>query len=265
MLYRLSYPGFDSASRRKPHEAPPARLSSAPGSPQRCLSSGNVTRLSVAMLPGCMNRCRFLCLSVNPHGSLALPRSSSEKQRGMATLCDRSATSRRPSQPRCCVSTLAAHGARTTGGRLEWCRWGSIRSSGHSALSSKVPQHPTWEPVAESQLPPPTKVSPDLVDKLERLALVDFENQEGVDCLEKAIRFADQLHVVNTEGVEPMDSVLEDRTLYLREDTVREGDHAEELLRLSRNTVEEYFVAPPGNIPLPKREERSAMLKQASF
>lgn len=57
----------------------------------------------------------------------------------------------------------------------------------------------------------PTKVSPDLVDKLERLALVDFGSKEGVDCLEKAIRFADQLHVVNTDGVEPMDSVLEDR------------------------------------------------------
>lgn len=54
-------------------------------------------------------------------------------------------------------------------------------------------------------------MSPDLVDRLERLALVDFRNQEGVARLEKAIRFADQLHVVDTEGVEPMDSVLEDR------------------------------------------------------
>ncbi len=52
------------------------------------------------------------------------------------------------------------------------------------------------------------------MDKLERLALVDFGSKEGVDSLEKAIRFADQLHVINTDGVEPMDSVLEDR--YLR-------------------------------------------------
>lgn len=56
-----------------------------------------------------------------------------------------------------------------------------------------------------------TRVSPDLLDKLERLALVDFGSKEGVDCLEKAIRFADQLHVINTDGVDPMDSVLEDR------------------------------------------------------
>lgn len=36
------------------------------------------------------------------------------------------------------------------------------------------------------------------------------------------------------------------RALYLREDAVQEGDCAEELLQLSKNTVEEYFVAPPG-------------------
>lgn len=57
----------------------------------------------------------------------------------------------------------------------------------------------------------PTQIPADLVDKLERLALVDFRTKQGLDCLEKAIRFADQLHVVDTTGVEPMDSVLEDR------------------------------------------------------
>uniref|UniRef100_A0A672T816 Glutamyl-tRNA(Gln) amidotransferase subunit C, mitochondrial n=1 Tax=Sinocyclocheilus grahami TaxID=75366 RepID=A0A672T816_SINGR len=105
----------------------------------------------------------------------------------------------------------------------------------------------------------PTRVSPDLVDKLERLALVDFGSKEGVDCLEKAIRFADQLHVINTDGVEPMDSVLEDRELYLRDDTITEGECAEELLQLAKQKVEDlhlFFNA--GNIPLPKREERSA-------
>lgn len=40
---------------------------------------------------------------------------------------------------------------------------------------------------------------------------MDFRNQEGLACLEKAIRFADQLHVVDTDGVDPMDSVLEER------------------------------------------------------
>uniref|UniRef100_A0A3Q2Y2T1 Glutamyl-tRNA(Gln) amidotransferase subunit C, mitochondrial n=1 Tax=Hippocampus comes TaxID=109280 RepID=A0A3Q2Y2T1_HIPCM len=77
--------------------------------------------------------------------------------------------------------------------------------------NSKVPAAATWEPITEDQLPPPTPVAADLVDKLERLALVDFRTKEGLACLEKAIRFAAQLHVVDTSGVEPMDSVLEDR------------------------------------------------------
>lgn len=55
------------------------------------------------------------------------------------------------------------------------------------------------------------QVPADLVDKLERLALVDFRTRQGLDCLQEAIRFADQLHVIDTSGVEPMDSVLEDR------------------------------------------------------
>ncbi|XP_061673668.1 glutamyl-tRNA(Gln) amidotransferase subunit C, mitochondrial [Syngnathoides biaculeatus] len=139
------------------------------------------------------------------------------------------------------------------------------RESSSQPHNSKVPAAATWEPIAEDQLPPPTRVAADLVDKLERLALVDFRTKEGVACLEEAIRFADQLHVVDTAGVEPMDSVLEDRVLYLRDDTVMEGNHAEELLQLPKNTVEDYYVAPPGNIPLPKREERAAMLKHSDF
>ncbi len=50
-----------------------------------------------------------------------------------------------------------------------------------------------------------------MIEHLERLALVDFGNEAGIKRLEAAIRFADQIHLVNTEGVKPMDSVLEDR------------------------------------------------------
>ncbi|XP_068995334.1 glutamyl-tRNA(Gln) amidotransferase subunit C, mitochondrial-like [Embiotoca jacksoni] len=150
------------------------------------------------------------------------------------------------------------------------CRPQSHITNGMRLYSSqphnpKVPKVPTWEPVPEDQLPQPAQIPADLVDKLERLALVDFRTKQGLSCLEKAVRFADQLHVVDTSRVEPMDSVLEDRALYLRDDAVMEGDCAEELLQLSKNTVEEYFVAPPGNIPLPKREERAAMLKHSEL
>ncbi|XP_077164725.1 glutamyl-tRNA(Gln) amidotransferase subunit C, mitochondrial [Paroedura picta] len=132
--------------------------------------------------------------------------------------------------------------------RAALCSW-----SGHAAGLSSVPSPP-------QDGRGPKKVTLELLDHLERLALVDFRNQEGVERLEKAIEFADQLHSVNTDGIEPMDSVLEDRCLYLREDNVTEGNLAEELLKNANQTMEEYFIAPPGNIPLPKLEDRDAFL-----
>ena len=57
----------------------------------------------------------------------------------------------------------------------------------------------------------PTSVEPELVDYLERISLVDFSNQEAVERLNAAIRFADQLFVVNTDGAVPQHSVLEDQ------------------------------------------------------
>ncbi|NXC45911.1 GATC amidotransferase, partial [Penelope pileata] len=106
-------------------------------------------------------------------------------------------------------------------------------------------------------------VTVEVLDRLELLALVDFRDAEGVERLRRAVRFAERLREVNTEGVEPMASVLEDRCLYLREDDVTEGNCTKELLRNAREKVEEYFVAPPGNIPLPTLEERDTVLKGA--
>uniref|UniRef100_A0A8C6QGX7 Glutamyl-tRNA(Gln) amidotransferase subunit C, mitochondrial n=1 Tax=Nannospalax galili TaxID=1026970 RepID=A0A8C6QGX7_NANGA len=93
------------------------------------------------------------------------------------------------------------------------------------------------------------RVAADVIEHLERLALVDFGSREAVARLEKAIAFADRLRAVDTDGVEPMESVLEDRCLFLRSDNVAEGNCAEELLQNSHHVVEEYFVAPPGHIP----------------
>ncbi|XP_037012024.1 glutamyl-tRNA(Gln) amidotransferase subunit C, mitochondrial [Artibeus jamaicensis] len=100
------------------------------------------------------------------------------------------------------------------------------------------------------------RITADVIKHLERLALVDFGSQEAVARLETAVAFADRLREVDTDGVEPMESVLEDRCLYLRSDNVVEGNCAEELLQNSRRVVEDYFVAPPGNIPLPKLDEQ---------
>jgi len=103
---------------------------------------------------------------------------------------------------------------------------------------------------------------------LERQSLVDFANEEGVKTLEAAIRFADQLQLVNTEGVDPMISVHENRTLTLRDDVVTcgGGESLKEVLANAKNVYEDFFVAPPGNIPLESKDfqkQEQTNLKQA--
>ncbi|OXB69546.1 UNVERIFIED_CONTAM: hypothetical protein H355_003370 [Colinus virginianus] len=92
---------------------------------------------------------------------------------------------------------------------------------------------------------PPAKrgVTVEVLERLEHLALVDFRDAEGVERLRDAVRFAERLREVDTEGIEPMDSVLEDRA-----DEVTEGNCAAELLKNAGEKVEEYFVAPPGTV-----------------
>lgn len=55
------------------------------------------------------------------------------------------------------------------------------------------------------------RLTPEVIAHLERLALVDFGSHEAVARLEKAVAFADRLRAVDTDGVQPMESVLEDR------------------------------------------------------
>ena len=53
-----------------------------------------------------------------------------------------------------------------------------------------------------------------------------------------------------------MYTLLEDETLRLREDIVTEGDCREEILANAAKVEEDYFVAPPGNIPLKVEEDK---------
>ncbi|CAG7834192.1 unnamed protein product [Allacma fusca] len=101
----------------------------------------------------------------------------------------------------------------------------------------------------EGRLTRPVKFHPELISHLERTSLVGFGSEEAVLRLEEAIKFASVLNDVNTAGVKPMDSVLENETLYLREDETSETSR-KDILSNAAITDEDYFVAPPGNIPL---------------
>ncbi|KAJ8975494.1 hypothetical protein NQ317_016370 [Molorchus minor] len=104
------------------------------------------------------------------------------------------------------------------------------------------------------KLPPKTTIDADTIALLERLSLVDCANKKGIETLEAAIEFADQILQVDTTNIEPLITVLEDIPLRVREDKVTEGNCKEDILKNASVTEEEYFVAPPGNIPLEARE-----------
>lgn len=124
----------------------------------------------------------------------------------------------------------------------------TINLSSNKYYSSKVPSTPAI-PLGEVN-EAKVNISNDTIALLERLSLVKFDTSEGVQVLEDSINFANKILNVDTEGVEPLYSVLEDEKLYLRSDTVTQGNCQKDVLKNATITEEDYFVAPPGNIPL---------------
>ncbi|XP_038106239.1 glutamyl-tRNA(Gln) amidotransferase subunit C-2, mitochondrial-like [Culex quinquefasciatus] len=117
---------------------------------------------------------------------------------------------------------------------------------------SKVPQRP-HKPTIDGQSTP-TRIPVDA--QTLRLSLVDLDNAEAHRTLEDAIEFASQILSVDTDGVEPLYTVLERERLTLREDRVSDGNIQQDVLRNARVTEEEYFVAPPGNITLEQEPKK---------
>lgn len=74
-----------------------------------------------------------------------------------------------------------------------------------------VPEKPVPSKIDINKLPPKTTVSAESILLLERLSLVDCANKQSIGILEDAIEFADQIQLVDTTGVEPLITVLEDR------------------------------------------------------
>ncbi|XP_036369162.1 glutamyl-tRNA(Gln) amidotransferase subunit C, mitochondrial isoform X2 [Octopus sinensis] len=89
-----------------------------------------------------------------------------------------------------------------------------------------------------------------LVERLERLSLVAFDSEVGVQRLRQTIKAANNVLSVDTTGIEPMISVHEDRALELRSDVIKEGRDKDAILNNATKVFEDYYVAPPGNIPL---------------
>ncbi|XP_055603503.1 glutamyl-tRNA(Gln) amidotransferase subunit C, mitochondrial [Uranotaenia lowii] len=118
---------------------------------------------------------------------------------------------------------------------------------------SKVPQRPhlsEFDRKLRENPPPRVTVDEATVQLLERLSLVDLDSKEAHKTLEDSIEFASRILSIDTEGVKPLYTVLENQRLVLREDSVTDGNIREDVLANARISEEDYFVAPPGNIPL---------------
>lgn len=117
---------------------------------------------------------------------------------------------------------------------------------------SKVPSKPIKQSFPTGKKP---LIDTATIQLLERLALVNLENKEALTTLENSIEFAEKILHIDTTNVLPLYTVLEDQNLYLREDSVTEGNCREDILRGAKVTEEDYFVSPPGNIPLQQKDK----------
>lgn len=115
-------------------------------------------------------------------------------------------------------------------------------------FESKVPQQPC--PLSRHFKSHRTEIDHQTLKLLERLSLVNVSDSEAFRTLEDSIEFASKILDIDTDNVQPLYTVLEDQPLQMRADCVTDGDCQQEILRNARITEEEYFVAPPGNIPL---------------
>ena len=67
---------------------------------------------------------------------------------------------------------------------------------------------------------------------------------EMVGEIQKIIGWVDQLKDVNTDGVAPMNSVVEDMMLPEREDVVTDGNIRDEILANAPDKLDEFFLVP---------------------
>ena len=125
----------------------------------------------------------------------------------------------------------------------------SSRSGLHPAIPGGVTPS-NYKLVQKSDSDSNQVIDPATIEHLERISLVDFANVAGVQRLEEAVKLAEVVTRVDTTGVEPLYSILEEESLRLREDVAEPPNNRDSLMRMATSSEEDYFVAPQGNVPL---------------
>jgi aspartyl-tRNA(Asn)/glutamyl-tRNA(Gln) amidotransferase subunit C len=94
--------------------------------------------------------------------------------------------------------------------------------------------------------PPPMPVSTEQVRhiaKLARIAMCDAEIERLAPELNNILGWVEQLGEVNTDGVEPLTAVI-DQKLRLRDDVVTEGNIRDEILANAPEAKHGFFAVP---------------------
>lgn len=117
-----------------------------------------------------------------------------------------------------------------------------------------IPDEPYNSKIDESQLSEMPPIDAKLISHLERLSLVRFDSEQAVANLRNSIRMAKRLELVDVEGVEPMHTVWEDQECPTFEDVEEEPLPIDEVFRNTAVRVDDFFVTPPGNVPLESNE-----------
>uniref|UniRef100_A0AC34QEJ4 Glu-AdT subunit C n=1 Tax=Panagrolaimus sp. JU765 TaxID=591449 RepID=A0AC34QEJ4_9BILA len=93
-------------------------------------------------------------------------------------------------------------------------------------------------------------LSKEMLTKLEQLSALRFQSVEEIESVEEDIRLAQKVFEVDTTGVEPLYSVVEEViNCPLRDDDEIEETSAKNALQNAPVVSEDFLVTPPANIP----------------
>lgn len=113
---------------------------------------------------------------------------------------------------------------------------------------SKIPHKPI--PNCFQTVDEDINVDTKTIQLLERLALVNLDGDGALQTLRSSIQFAKKIETIQTNNKKPLYVVLENCPLYLRNDEVNDGNCRDDILRNAKLIEDDYFISPPGNIPL---------------
>lgn len=114
--------------------------------------------------------------------------------------------------------------------------------------ASKIPNQPVVNDFKTSD--DDIRIDVRTIQLLERLSLVNLEGDGALKTLRSSIQFAKRIENIRTDNKKPLYTVLENRPLHLRDDQVNEGNCREDILKNAKLVEDDYFISPPGNIPL---------------